>query len=200
MFIKLDSLNDWHPWPSNSGLPLPAITADGKERKIRIQVNCEEETAFHVHSAEWDAPRFLAAVQGFAEIEFWLAGDAIIDASGDGQVAFYTPEKDIIWAESDGATFTQLLEARHRNPQLEMMMFIMRENERRRDAAMEQERAMLRDTLNQINGETDEQPKPKPKKTPPSSPDQSPESVGHSEGVTDAPAGAGASDGDGVGA
>lgn len=142
MAIKLDSIKDWTLWRAGMALPLAAGGRDhDEERLIKLEVNCALPTAFHVETVDSEVPFFLAVVQGREVIEVWVAGDVLVTAvSVDdrpmGDVWFYTSALDVIWSEGSGETFTTIVQRRARNPELEAMQFIMRENERRRDATL----------------------------------------------------------------
>lgn len=137
MTIKLNSLARWRLYRGE------AFTLHGRdgERRIRLHVNCERETAFYrVHG---DDEQLLAVVPaGVETIEFSAGGDVSIIAlpRDDGQVWYQTADVEPTYSTVvDPVIFTKIANRRHRNPELEEMMYRMQLNVERRLAAQAEE-------------------------------------------------------------
>ncbi len=144
MAIKLDALTSWKFVPAGEQLLLPSDSED--QRRIRIDLNCEDKTWLYVSYVDLEVVKaqFLAAVgPGLETVEFYAQGDIAVSfatAADDGQpsqVWLYTAELEPNVAEvPDAQSFTEIHQRRARNPELEMMQLIARQNERRMDEQM----------------------------------------------------------------
>lgn len=109
-----------------------AAAAEGA-RRVRLNVNCANPTTFYFESA--DGPRLLAAVPaGVDVIEFNAEGAfAVFPQEGAGEVHYQTSETEATAHHVvDPVVFTKLAQRRHRNPEMEEMMFRMQQNMERR--------------------------------------------------------------------
>lgn len=156
MTIRLDALASWKLVPLGEALLLPSDVAE--PRRIRIDLNCEDRTWVYVASADIEAveAQFVAAVgPGLETIEFHAGGDLavkFIPGVPDGQrsqVWLYTAELEPNVSEvPDAVSFTEIHQRRARNPELEMMQLIARQNERRLDEKMAQLEALIAEREN----------------------------------------------------
>lgn len=151
MTIKLDALASWKLVPQGEQLLLQNEAE--ADRRIRIDLNCEDKTWVYVSSAAWPEkhPRFVAAVgPGLETVEFYAGGDLAVSfapASPDGkpsQVWLYTAELEPNVVEvPDAVSFTEIHQRRARNPELELMQFWARQNERRMDEKLARMEALV---------------------------------------------------------
>lgn len=148
MTVKLDLLRDWHRMPAGEALLLPSDHED--PRKISIDLNCEDQTWVYCSHGDAEKPQFLAvAGPGLEEVVFWAAGDLAITFAPavakdqESQVWVYTAELEPNVGEvPDAVSFTEIHERRARNPELEMMQLIARQNERRMEEQLAQMEAV----------------------------------------------------------
>lgn len=153
MTIKLNSLDRWKTLEANASINFEG--AEDAERRVRLKVNCEEETSFYYEDA--NGPRFLTGVgMGVTEIEFGATGKfSVFPHEGAGVVQYQTAEHEPTFAVIfDPVIFTKIANRRHRNPEIEQMMFMMNQNIERRLAAQkhEFEAALERRRNEEING------------------------------------------------
>lgn len=147
MTIKLHSLSRWERLPNDKTLLLPGAPGDG-ERRVRLQVNCSHETALYVHVHEWGTSRLLAVVPaGLETVEFSASGLLEIDTSAQGDQEVWYQTADIEPTHTivrDPVIFTELAQRRHRNPELEEIMYRMQVNiERRLNQQAEEHQAAI---------------------------------------------------------
>lgn len=151
MTIRLDELASWKLVPKGEALLLPGDT--DSIRRVRIHLNCEDRTWVYVASADIDAveAQFVAAVgPGLETVEFHAGGDLavkFVPGVPDGQrsqVWLYTAELEPnVSAVPDAVSFTEIHQRRARNPELEMMQLMARQNERRMDEKLARMEALL---------------------------------------------------------
>jgi len=141
MVVRIHNLSKWSRIEPGNVLHLEGDHL----RKIRVEVNCVEPTAFHV--LEGDEPVFLAVVQGHQLLEFAAAGTVDLVPSTDGDVWYFTTDGGIDATESIEASFTTIASRKARNPQLELMMWKQEQNMRRREAALAEELAAFRASI-----------------------------------------------------
>lgn len=137
--IKLNSLSRWNRLAADG-----AVMFDGPERRIRLFVNVETETAFFYQTAETEADCLLAVVSpGVCAIEFYAGGKLAVlavPASADAQVWYQTAESEPTHIKVvDPVVFTKIAQRRERNPELERMFGLMVRNQRQREAQMNAE-------------------------------------------------------------
>lgn len=109
-----------------------------RPRTVRLEVNARDRVRLFVQQ-EGGEPAFLAIVEGRDTVEFSANGAFDLYVEG-GECAVYTADGDD-WsvAEVDAVTFTKIVERRIRNPELELMMAITRQNMETRLAAQSAE-------------------------------------------------------------
>ena len=96
-------------------------------RKIRLDVNAEAAARLYYVDTEGQIT-FLAAVQGRDVVEFYNHGEFGVTAEG-ADVWLYTIDgEDISFSIPEAETFTKLVERRTRNPEVEMMQYMMKAN------------------------------------------------------------------------
>lgn len=154
MTIKLDALTSWKLVPKGEALPLRGDLFG--PRRIRLDLNCEDKTWIYVESDEIEAAQgvdamFIAAVgPGLETVEFYASGDVVVrfvaavPEDQKAQVWIYTAEiEPNVSAVPEAVSFTEIHQRRARNPELEYMQFIARQNERRMDEKLAQLDALL---------------------------------------------------------
>jgi len=144
MTVKLNSIERWTVLEAGSSINF-AAAAEGA-RRVRLNVNCANPTTFYFENAE--GPRLLAAVPaGVDVIEFNADGAfAVFPQEGAGEVHYQTAEAEATAHHVvDPVIFTKLAQRRHRNPELEEMMFRMQQNMERRLALQANEIAAALD-------------------------------------------------------
>lgn len=154
MVVKLNSLARWACLD-----PKDAIAFEGNkdnERLIRLHLNLEAVTSFYIQDDE-RGTNFLCTMQpGMDVLEFYCAGDFRVFAEeGSGVVHYQSADLEPTFAEVvDPVIFTKIANRRHRNPELEEMMFRMNQNLERRLAqqAGELEAAFARRRQEEENG------------------------------------------------
>lgn len=141
MVVRIHNVTKWRQLDAGSALKLVGQAG----RKVRIEVNCEAPTSFKLVEDD-DRPVFLAVVQGLEVLEFGVSADvADLVASSDGDVWYFTNDGDTHAVEAvQPESFVKIMNRRTRNPQLELIEWRAKQNERRRDAALEDERSQLR--------------------------------------------------------
>lgn len=162
MAIKLNSLARWYDLAENQSIHFHKGSANG-ERRIRLNLNMAGQTTFYIKD-ESEKVRFLTvAGPGLETIEFSASGCVDVFAhDGAGYVQYQTSEIEPTHSEViDPAIFTKIANRRHRNPELEEVMYRMQANMERRFAqqADEFEAALERRRQEEINGRPTEQVK-----------------------------------------
>lgn len=161
MTIKLDALSDWKLVPGGQQLLLPSDNEG--HRRVRIDLNCEEQTRLyvdHVGNPDKEAQFVAVAGPGLETVEFFVQGDISVgfETSGGAQIWIYTAELEPNVSEvPDAVSFTEIHQRRARNPELELMQFYARQNERRMDerlARMEELAAQKGVPANVDSGQT----------------------------------------------
>lgn len=152
MTIKLNSLKRWRLLE-----PKAAITFKGVadvERRVRLNVNLESVTTLFVGS-EKQQQLLCTAGPGVETIEFNMSGDFNVFAeAGSGRVHYQSADLEEAHVEiPDPEIFTRIAQRRHRNPELEEMMYRMQLNTERRLAQQAEEikaafDARMMETLN----------------------------------------------------
>lgn len=131
MVVKLNSLSRWSSLPSDK-----AIVFEGSgigERTVRLHLNLEAVTSFFIGAD--DKELFLVTMQpGVDTVEFSATGTFRVYAEeGSGAVLYQSADLEPTFAEIiDPVIFTKIANRRHRNPELEEMMFRMNQNLERR--------------------------------------------------------------------
>lgn len=142
MVVKLNSLARWASLPSDEAIVFEG--SDEGERRVRINLNLEGVTAFFIGDEQGE--RFLATLgPGLETVEFNVAGSFKVYAEkGSGIVHYQSADLEPTFAEiADPKIFTRIAQRRHRNPELEEMMYRMQANIERRMAAQADEMEAL---------------------------------------------------------
>lgn len=131
---RINSVYDWTPLRGDQQVNIPC-DFDGL-RLVRLRVNSPAPVALYLTQPNKEDSFFLALVNGLDEIQFNI----------DGPYTFFTDGGELWWNTIDGVdshveavdptSFTTIMQRRTRNPELELMEFKMRENQRRMDAIM----------------------------------------------------------------
>lgn len=138
---KLGDLNRWVPVGEGELLEFVGT----RPRLLRIEVNASASTAFYVHVDGEDAPRFLARVEGFDTLEFYVPGAFTL--------MFKTPDPanvpDVLVRTADGSeqhranmaeeVYTTLHTKAARDPAMERMQAAMMANNARVMAKLQKE-------------------------------------------------------------
>ncbi len=155
MTIKLGSLSRWKPFGASA---LVLAGREYGERRIRLNLNCEYETAlYRVFDGVEDQQLVAVAPAGVTTVEFTAEGNIglIVVAKDGAQVWYQTADDEPTYVEVvDPVIFTKIANRRHRNPELEEMMYRMQANVERRLAAQasEFEAALERRRQEEENG------------------------------------------------
>lgn len=138
---RILSVYDWQLLPEGSQF---SVSSDiDHQRSVRLRVNAPMPMALYINQAELDAPVLLAHVVGLDEIQFEVLGDYVVMAD-QGDCFFDTLDGTKPFVESvDNESFTQIVERRVRNPELELIERRMQENMERRMALMAAEVAQI---------------------------------------------------------
>lgn len=144
---RILSVYDWQHLPAGSQF---SVSSDIEhQRSVRLRVNAPFPMALFINQAEFEQPILLAHVVGLDEIQFEILGDYQVMADG-GDVYFDTLDGTKPFVESvDNESFTQIVERRVRNPELELIERRMQEN-------MERRMGMLAYEIAEANRQRDE--------------------------------------------
>ena len=124
--IKLNAVDRWQRADGN------LLTFEGGgARRIRLNINSPGVAlAWLVHRER--ELQFLGRIEGFQTIEFYAAGTVNVSLDGN-DVWWSCSEVEPTYVEViDPVIFTKIANRRHRNPELEEMMFRMNQNMERR--------------------------------------------------------------------
>ncbi|MET2831593.1 hypothetical protein [Mesorhizobium shangrilense] len=145
MSIKLDNLADWHPLAGSVVLR----ASDDRSRRVRIYFNCLEATPlFVVEATAGDdgrvvkrPARFLATMPaGLETLEFIANGEVEIAADDVDRVVYWqSTEREEMWFDGDGESFTTIHDRAPRNEALEWVTFQAEQNQKRMEAALRSE-------------------------------------------------------------
>ena len=127
---RILSVYDWRKLPFDSqAVILSDLT---HQRSVRVRVNAPEPMALYLKQDDIEEEIFLAYVIGLDEIQFEVLGSYSLIARG-GDVWFDTLDgSDQSVEPVEPASFTQIVERRVRNPEMELMERKMAENIERR--------------------------------------------------------------------
>ncbi|MBB4952250.1 hypothetical protein H4S14_000292 [Agrobacterium vitis] len=158
MVLKLNSLSRWSVLPANQAIVFAGD--DLGERTVRLNLNLEAVTSFFIAFGKDEM--FLVTMQpGVDTVEFSAAGTFRVYAEeGSGAVLYQSADLEPTFSEIvDPVIFTKIANRRHRNPELEEMMFRMNMNIERRlaEQAHELEAAFERRRLEAENARPSEQ-------------------------------------------
>lgn len=142
MTVKLNSLARWASLPSTDAIVFEG--SDVGERRVRINFNLEGVTTFFI--GDDGGEEFLCTIgPGLETVEFNVAGAFKVYAEkGSGVVHYQSADLEPTFHEiADPVIFTRIAQRRHRNPELEEMMYRMQANIERRLAAQADEMEAL---------------------------------------------------------
>ncbi|MGF7009263.1 hypothetical protein [Aminobacter sp. BE322] len=127
--IKLNSVDRWRPALSN------VLTFEGTgARRIRLHVNSPGVTLAWLvdDTGAEEGFQFLARAEGYAVIEFHAEGDVRISLDGSDVWWMCSEAEPTHVTVIDPVIFTKIANRRHRNPELEEVMYRMQLNMERR--------------------------------------------------------------------
>lgn len=131
---RILSLYDWRHLPVGSAASIETDLLH--QRSVRLRVNAPSPMALYIQQDDVEDLTFLAYIVGLDEIQFEVQGGYRLIAQ-DGDVWIDTQDGSIPSVEPVSPdSFTQIVERRVRNPELELMERKMQENIERRMAAM----------------------------------------------------------------
>jgi hypothetical protein len=150
MAIKLDELTGWKRIPSGQVLNLSSELKD--PRKVRVHFNCEDRTWVYArYGGNTGDPQYIATTgPGCETLEFFVGGDVelsfVADKEGLAQIWVQTAELEPnVSANPNAVSFTETVLRRARNPELELMQALARQNQDRMNAVLQQQTAVLRE-------------------------------------------------------
>lgn len=138
MVVKLNSLTRWALLPEKNAIAFEG-TPDG-ERRVRINFNLEGVTAFFI--GDESGEKFLCTIgPGLETVEFNASGCFnVYPEDGSGVVHYQSADLEPTFHEVlDPVIFTRIAQRRHRNPELEEIMYRMQANVERRLASQADE-------------------------------------------------------------
>lgn len=153
--VKLNSLSRWRLLEKGKAIHFAAL--GNGERRIRLTVNVQLETALWLRDADGEE-RFLAALNpGVNLVEFMARGPfAVVPSDGDNELWYQTAEAEpnhvVI---SDPVIFTGIPQRRQRNPQLEAIMYMMRQNQLANEQKIAAQAEAFEKQLAKVKGEAD---------------------------------------------
>lgn len=158
MVVKLNSLSRWSVLAPEQAIVFAG--SDIAERRVRIDFNLEAATVFFIVDRDGVEEFLCTLPSGQETIEFSAAGTFRVYAEkGSGAVHYVSADLEPTFSEVvDPVIFTKIANRRHRNPELEEMMFRMNQNLERRLAAQadEFEAALERRRSEEENGRSTE--------------------------------------------
>lgn len=140
MVVRIFDLGRWQ----QAAVGVPLVVGGGVSQQVRIEVNTPVATRFDV--VVGDRVVFLAVVEGLETLDFHCEGPAELVASTD-EPWFYAINGDGVGVPDDGRAFVKLMQRKVRNPELELMMYKLEQNAKRREAKQADEIAALRADL-----------------------------------------------------
>lgn len=137
--IKLNSLDRWRLLEKGK-----LISFAGRHmRRVRLHVNCAEETAL-ILQLDGGVLRLLTVVPaGLSCVEFNHAGGFGVWPESEAEFWFHTAEDEPTSIASLGTSFTTIHQRPARNLELERIMFAQEQNQKRREAVLLAEIAKL---------------------------------------------------------
>lgn len=142
--IKLNSLARWRNLEAGKAIHFADVGRS--ERRICLTVNTHLATALWLRNADGEERLLACLTPGLNKVEFYAAGPfAVVPSDGDNELWYQTAEAEpnhVVIA--DPVIYTGIPERRQRNPQLEMIMYAMRQNLAARDAHFAAELAKLK--------------------------------------------------------
>lgn len=139
MTISLNSLARWAVLAADEAVVFEAL--DDAERPVRINFNLEAVTTLFIGYPDGTENLLVTVGPGLETVVFNVAGAFRIYAeNGSGVVQYQSAHLEPNHVEVvDPVIFTKIAQRRHRNPELEEMMYRMQANIERRFAAQADE-------------------------------------------------------------
>lgn len=140
MVVRIHAVSRWNLLPKGDHMRFDSVGP----RKIRVEVNCSDETRFHVHWMELSKERscFVATVKGQEILEFAGEGPLVLTAKGQGEVWYYTDDGQVTAIDASHLpAFTKPMQPRHET-QEERMRRIADMNTRAMYAKLREEVAL----------------------------------------------------------
>lgn len=134
---RIHNVSKWALYDPKTGLTFEGMPG----RRIELQFNTVTKARVVLVGEERNT--FLAVIDGMDRIEF-SADERIVDivVTSDDEVWYFTNEgQQAAVSRPEAVSFTRMMSRRQRNPQLERMMFEMRQNEARREAILQAQSA-----------------------------------------------------------
>lgn len=147
MVVRLFDYASWAEWKPGTGLLVGGLGA----HRVVVDVNTTDVTHFTLVPADGpQASVYIGKVDGLDRLQFTaFPGDllyATVKSDGDA-VWYFTNEGDQIAVESAQKSFTRLAVRRERNPELELMLFKMRQNSERNTRLLAEQIAEMREDM-----------------------------------------------------
>lgn len=111
----------------------------------RIEIDFNTEAKARVHLVGETGNTFLAVIDGMERLEF-VTSEAIVDLAitSEGEVWYFSNEgQEAAVSRPDAISYVKMMTRRVRNPELERMMFDMRQNEMRREEILRSQTAQF---------------------------------------------------------
>lgn len=141
---NLGNVERWMKLAPKSIMNLP----DAHPRRIRLNVNAANETKLY-RTIDGGELVFLAVVKGLEVVEFNTSGKVGIVADSD-DLFIYTAELEPTFVEiPDAESYTEIVQRKERNPDLEYITYQMNLNAERRMQALEVEYAQRLERMEQ---------------------------------------------------
>ena len=142
MAVKLGSLERWSVLPKGEAIVFPGSAV--AERRVRINLNLEAVTTFYIN--QYGGTLFLATLgPGLETLEFHVRGEFKLIAEETAAAVHYQSAdlEPNHFEVVDPKIFTKIASRRHRNPELEEIMYRMELNMQRRLAKQADEMERL---------------------------------------------------------
>lgn len=157
MTVKLNSLSRWSLLQQNHSINFESDTET--ERLVRLQLNLEAVTSFYIEDER--GANFLCTMsQGVDTLEFYAGGSFRVFAEeGSAVVLYQSADLEPTFSEViDPVIFTKIANRRHRNPELEEILYRSQMNLERRleQQASEMDAAFARRIQEMENGRSKE--------------------------------------------
>lgn len=135
---KLGDLSRWRVHNEKEAI----FFSDHKVRTIRLDVRAAAAVHVYLHTNADGVvvDEFLTVLpSGLSAVEFLGNGCSLV-LDSTGPVSYFSPEVEAIWHENvEDETFTTIANRRERNPEVELMEFLMNQNINNRMAQMDAE-------------------------------------------------------------
>jgi hypothetical protein len=139
MTVTLNSLARWAVLAADEAVVFEGL--DEAERRVRLNLNLEAVTTLFIGYPDGSENLLVTVGPGLETVVFNVAGSFKVYAeNGSGIVHYQSADLEPNYVEVvDPKIFTKIAQRRHRNPELEEMMYRMQANMERRLAAQTDE-------------------------------------------------------------